>query len=99
MIPVWRNWAVSTNAIVHGRRFGDPSEVVPVLPPGAYTSTSMIIKQSLSSDKLKELQEGPGTRPPTGLFPQPTLLSTQREKSDLIFDVRVLGSSGRLPCS
>lgn len=43
--------------------------------------TSMIIKQSPSSDELKELQEGPGTRPPTGLFPQPTLLSAQREAS------------------
>lgn len=67
---VWCNGPVPTNAIVHGG-LADPSEAMPVLLPSVHTRTSVIIKQSLSSGELIELQERPGTRPPTGLLPQP----------------------------
>lgn len=78
MPVVWCNGPVPTNAIVHGG-LADPSEAMPVLLPSVHTRTSVIIKQSLSSGELIELQERPGTHPPTVLLPPPppSVLSAQ----------------------
>ena len=71
---------VPTNTVVHGG-LADPSDAMPVPVPNTHTHThtSVIIKQRLTSGELIELQERPGSHPPTGLFyPHPVpLFSTQ----------------------
>lgn len=89
MTAVCFSGPVPTNAIVHGG-LADPSDVMPVpvpiapLPPATHphTHTPVIIKQSLTSGELIEVQERPGTHPPTGLFyPHFVCLATQLGES------------------
>lgn len=73
--------AFQQNAIVQGRELKNPLKLCQFFCQAHTQAHQWFSSKARQVTSLKNCREGPGNRPHTGLFPQPTLLSTQQEAS------------------